>query len=260
MRSAHIYVTMLDWWLACLSGATAHQLESALAWHGRLMVLAWSVLAPVALLWARYWKIAPKQDFPRVLDDKRWWNAHRGLQSLAAAVTVVALWLAWRDSPDSATWTTVRLHRWLGWVVFFALVVQIGNGLARGSKGGPTAEHLRGDHYDMTPRRIAFELLHKSLGWLTLVGAWGATLLGLWVADAPRWMLASVLLWWITLAIVLVRWQRAGRCVDTYQAIWGTSPELPGMARAPIGWGVRRYTAHERRAADAMAVANNKGD
>ncbi len=250
---------MLDWWLASLSGVTAHQLESALAWHGRLMVLAWSVLVPVALLWARYWKIAPRQDFPQVLDDKRWWHAHRGLQSLAATVTVIAIALVWRDTAANGSWTVARTHRWLGWAVGAALCVQLAHGLMRGSKGGPTDLQMRGDHFDMTSRRIAFERIHKALGWLTLVAAWCATLLGLWVADAPRWMLATLALWWLLLLVLLARWQRAGRCVDTYQTIWGTTADLPGMARVPIGWGVRRYTALTPRDGDSHTTAQNKG-
>ena len=100
-----------------MSGASSHQIESALAWHGRLMELAWSVLAPVALLWARYWKIAPRQDFPRVRDDKRWWNAHRGLQILAAAITFVAIVLAWNNGTLAGAWRVASVHGWLGWLV-----------------------------------------------------------------------------------------------------------------------------------------------
>jgi Eukaryotic cytochrome b561 len=253
---------MLDWWLASVSGATAHEIDAAIAWHGRLMVLAWSALAPVALLWARYWKIAPDQDFPRVLDDKRWWHAHRGLQSLAALCTAIALWLVWRDGAVVGVALLTQLHHWLGWAVGIAVAAQIAHGLMRGSKGGPTDAQMRGDHYDMTPRRIAFERIHKSLGWLTLAAAWMATLLGLWLADAPRWMVASVLLWWLLLAAAWIRWQRAGRCVDTYQTIWGTAANLPGMARAAVGWGVRRYTARATESdvdADHNASARNKG-
>lgn len=253
---------MLDWWLASLSGAASHQIEGALAWHGRLMVFAWSVLAPVALLWARYWKIAPKQDFPRALDDKRWWNAHRGLQTLAALLTVIAVVLAWMSATTTGPRRIAMFHGWLGWMVVTALVAQLTHGLMRGSKGGPTDIQMRGDHYDMTPRRLAFEGVHKSLGWFTLLAAWLATLLGLWVADAPRWMVLMIVLWWGVLLVALLRWQRAGRCVDTYQTIWGLRADLPGMARAPIGWGVRRYTAtvHANEAeADAAAAVRKEG-
>ena len=51
---------MLDWWLAPLSGATDHVIAAPVAWHARLMVLAWGVLIPVGVLWARFWKVAPR--------------------------------------------------------------------------------------------------------------------------------------------------------------------------------------------------------
>lgn len=232
---------MIDWWLATVSGSATHAIDVRVVWHGRVMVLAWSLLVPVALLWARYWKIAPGQDWPRVRDDRRWWNAHRVLQSLAVALTIVAVSLVWRNFDELPATT---LHARLGWFVLLASALQILHGLMRGSKGGPTDANARGDHFDMTARRVFFERAHKSLGWIALVVAWLATIFGLTLADAPRWMVAVILLWWILLIFVMMRWQRAGLCIDTYQTIWGTAADLPGMTRKPIGWGVRRYT-HE---------------
>jgi hypothetical protein len=121
----------------------------------------------------------------------------------------------------------------LGWA-------QVAAGWWRGSKGGPTSAQLRGDHYDMTPHRIWFERLHKSLGWLAVLCAMLVTVLGLFVADAPRWMPVVMGTWWLALAAAAWHWQRQGRCVDTYQAIWGPDAQHPGNARRPIGWGVRR--------------------
>ena len=113
-------------------------------------------------------------------------------------------------------------------------------GWLRGSKGGPTDPQLRGDHFDMTPRRIAFERAHKTLGYAALAAAAAAIGLGLFVSDAPRWMPAVLGVFWAALAVAVVRPQREGRCVDTYQAIWGPDPRLPGNGRAPIGVGIRR--------------------
>ncbi len=42
---------------------------------------------------------------------------------------------------------------------------------------------------------------------------------------------------------VFVVLQRAGRCIDTYQAIWGLDPSLPGNRRRPIGLGIVRLRA-----------------
>ncbi|MGA7199891.1 hypothetical protein [Roseiarcus sp.] len=49
-------------------------------------------------------------------------------------------------------------------------------------------------------------------------------------------------LWWMTLLGAAITLQRAGRCLDTYQAIWGPDPSLPGNRRKPIGWGVSRWS------------------
>jgi hypothetical protein len=231
---------MLDWWLAPLSGATGHAIAVPVAWHARLMVLAWGVLIPVGVLWARFWKVAPGQDWPRELDDKRWWHAHRTLQIGGFLLGLAALALVFRVG---ATTPGAEAHHLVGWIVVAAGAWQVAHGFARGSKGGPTAPTLAGDHYDMTPRRVLFERVHKSLGWVVVVAAVAAIASGLLVADAPRWMAAAIAAWWLLLAARFVRWQRAGRALDTYQAIWGPDPALPGNARAPIGWGVTRQGA-----------------
>jgi hypothetical protein len=92
----------------------------------------------------------------------------------------------------------------------------------------------------MTPRRRWFERLHKSIGWLAVLLALVVIGLGLKAADAPRWMPGMLALWWTVLGLWAWRLQRAGRCIDTYQAIWGPDPRHPGNQRAPIGLGVTR--------------------
>ncbi len=229
---------MPDWWQTPLSGAATHAISADVAWHARLMVLAWGVMIPVGVLWARFWKVSPGQDWPRQLDRKTWWNAHRGLQITGFLVAIVALALVWGRVAAGAV---ASLHHRLGWLVLAIGCAQVLHGLARGTKGGPTATTCSGDHFDMTLRRVVFERLHKSLGWVVVAAAVAAILSGLFAADAPRWMLALLLLWWGLLVAAFVRWQRAGRALDTYQAIWGTDPALPGNRRPPIGWGVVRH-------------------
>ena len=73
------------------AGAPTHVLPPSVAWHARLMVLAWGVLIPVGVLWARFWKVAPHQDWPRQLDHKAWWHAHRTLQIAGVLVGIGAL-------------------------------------------------------------------------------------------------------------------------------------------------------------------------
>lgn len=227
---------MVDWWLSPLSGAATHALPTPLAWHGRLMLLGWAVLIPVGALWARFWKVVPGQDWPRVLDNKRWWHAHRLLQigGVVAALGGLALVLT------AATPGGAAAHRALGWATLAIGCWQVAHGFARGSKGGPTAEAIRGDHYDMTPRRVVFERVHKSLGWAGVLLALPAIVTGLAAADAPRALFVLVAAWWLAVAAAFVRWQRRGLALDTYQAIWGPDQEHPGNRRPPIGWGVRR--------------------
>lgn len=231
---------MLDWLATPLSGAMVHDIERVVSWHARLMVLAWGVLLPLGALAARFFKVLPGQDWPRVLDARPWWHAHRGLQWSGVLLMTLALALVLARGSTPARSPAATAHVWLGWLLAAAAWLQVAAGQARGSKGGPTAAALRGDHYDMTPRRVRFERLHKGLGWAALGGAMVCIGLGLLAADAPRWMPLVLALWWALLGAAFVRWQRAGRCIDTYQAIWGPDPAHPGNRRPPVGWGVRR--------------------
>lgn len=202
------------------------------------MVLGWGLLLPLGALVARFFKVLPRQPWPQVLDNKAWWHAHRALQWAGIAAMSLGAALAWQQGAGSTP--LARLHGWAGWALVAAGWLQIAGGFARGSKGGPTAARLRGDHYDMTPHRLAFERLHKALGWAGLGAAVAVIALGLLLADAPRWMALALVAWWLALAAAFIHWQRRGRCIDTYQAIWGPDPQHPGNRIAPIGWGVRR--------------------
>ena len=97
----------------------------------------------------------------------------------------------------------------------------------------------------MTPRRLVFEYVHKTLGWLALVLSVPVVLAGLVVADAPRWMFLVLILWWTTLVILMIALQRRRGCLDTYQAIWGPANCHPGNRLRPIGWGVFRHPERE---------------
>lgn len=231
------------WLLLPLSGASEHHIAIWTSWHARLMVLGWGVLLPLGALAARFFKVMPGQAWPQRLDHKAWWHAHRALQYAGAAAMTAGLWLAWGHG--GAPGTSARVHALLGWSVCAVGWLQVAGGLMRGSKGGPTDRQLRGDHYDMSAWRIGFERLHKSLGWFAIVLAVATTTLGLGIADAPRWMAVVLGAWWLALAILGARWQRQGRCIDTYQAIWGPDEAHPGNRLPVIGWGVRRYAATE---------------
>jgi hypothetical protein len=231
---------MIDWWLLPISGAASHEIAPSAYWHARLMVLGWCVLLPLGALAARFYKVLPGRGWPRVVDDKRWWHAHRGLQWAGVLAMTAGLGVVLNSGGAASGSPMAQAHAWAGWSVCVVGWLQVAGSLVRGSKGGPTDLQMRGDHYDMTARRVAFERLHKSLGWAAVVVAIGVIALGLGVADAPRWMALVLALWWLMLAAAFVRLQRQGRCIDTYQAIWGTDPAHPGNRKRPVGWGVRR--------------------
>lgn len=232
---------MLSWLLAPMDLASAHDVGWHLSWHARIMVLAWGVLAPLGVLIARFFKIMPGQDWPRRLDHNFWWNTHRFCQYSACVLMVIGAVIIW-----NAPALTIKPgpHAYLGWTILSLAVVQICGGILRGTKGGPTAPApdgtLRGDHFDMTPRRLAFEYVHKVAGYLALALSVVAILTGLWQANAPNWMWLSLLIWWSGLTVAGVFMQTRGMAVDTYQAIWGPDPALPGNQRKPIGIGVSR--------------------
>lgn len=228
----------LDWLMTPLSGASQHNLPPWAFWHARWMVLGWGVLLPAGVLMARYFKVMPRQQWPQELDNKAWWHGHRALQWAGVAAVTIGALLAWGQGQRASA--AAAAHAWAGWALVALGWMQIVAGLARGSKGGPTDQVLRGDHYDMTPHRVTFERLHKSVGWLTVFAAVVITVLGLMVADAPRWMPLVLMGWWGALFVLALHWQRRGRCVDTYQAIWGPDPAHPGNRLRPVGWGVRR--------------------
>lgn len=232
---------MIEWLLSPIDPAREHDVGFFVSWHARSMVIAWGVICPAAILAARYFKIMPGQRWPQELDNRIWWLCHWKGQTFAYVLSLVGLGLilaGGSDRPDA--W----LHSLLGYTVVALGTMQVAFGMFRGSKGGPTAPaedgSLSGDHYDMTPWRIAFEHTHRTLGYLALFLAALTILSGMWTSNAPRWMWIVILGYWFVLIVAAVALQRAGRAYDTYQAIWGPDPSLPGNRRAKMGWGTVR--------------------
>ncbi len=219
----------LHWLFSPLSGADTHHLDIRVMWHARLMVLAWAILVPLGVIAARYYKVTPMQDWPRVLDNRAWWNAHRALQYGGALLMLAGAALAWNGAAPASSVGT--LHGYLGWAVVALGALQLASAWLRGSKGGPTDHQMRGDHYDMTAHRLWFERIHKTCGWAAVGVAVLTILVGLWAADAPRWMAVVLAAWWLALLAWGVGLERAGRHIDTYQAIWGPDLKHPGNRR-----------------------------
>lgn len=228
----------MDWLLAPIDPARAHEVGFAVSWHARSMVLAWGILAPLAVLVARYFKVLPGQDWPRELDTQLWWRSHWMGQGVVVLLSLFGLGLVLAVAKGGS------LHGTLGYALLALMAVQVGFGVFRGSKGGPTAPARdgspHGDHYDMTPWRVMFEWTHKVLGYLALLLSVLVIVQGLWLSNGPVWMWLALALWWSTLLGTAIVLQARGRAIDTYQAIWGPDPVHPGNRRAPIGWGLRR--------------------
>lgn len=246
----------MDWLLAPIDPTRAHEVGFAISWHARSMVFAWGVLAPLAVLIARFFKVMPGQNWPQELDNQTWWRGHWFGQ-----IIVVCLSLAGMVLVFPADFDDMSLHSQLGYTVLCFMAVQVGLGFLRGSKGGPTAPapdgSPRGHHYDMTPWRIAFETLHKVIGYTTLCLAVITILLGLWKANGPVWMWLLLTVWWAALVVIFVILQKRGMAVDTYQAIWGPSLEHPGNRRAAPGWGMKRVALQNER---EEHVRGHRGD
>ncbi len=213
------------WLSSPLSGASNHHIDALVAWHSRLMVVAWAIVLPVGAIAARYYKVTPKQDWPRVVDTRAWWHTHLALQYSGALLMLVGVALAWKASAGAST--IALLHAYLGWFVIALGMLQVLSAWCRGSKGGPTDTQMRGDHYDMTAHRIWFERIHKSCGWVAIIAAVLTVVLGLVAADAPRWMAVVLAVWWLMLLAWGMRLERAGRRIGTYQAIWGPDTKHP---------------------------------
>ena len=231
-------------WLASpIDPSRDHSVDFATSWHGRLMVLVWAVLFPAGILAARFFKIMPGQDWPRSLDNKRWWHTHLSTQYAGGILLLIAVTLA-LYATGTLQGAVVDSHYFLGWFVVFLAVWQFLGGWLRGTKGGPTDPgpdgSLRGDHYDMTQRRRVFEYAHKIGGYTALLAAFTAILTGLYTANAPRWMWVGLASWWSVFLCLAVWLQGKGFARDTYQAIWGPGDQHPGNRIRPIGLGIRR--------------------
>ena len=215
---------MLEWLMSPIDPDRAHNVGLHLSWHARTMVLAWGVLVPAGILAARYFKVLPRQDWPRELDNQAWWIVHRGAHYGALCLMAAGLWLILTlpASPPSLT-DTIWIHQWLGWTTLTLGFHQFLSGWLRGTKGGPTDPRgqMQGDHYNMTRRRVVFETLHKSSGYLALLSAVLAILTGLWQANAPHFIWIGLLGWWCGLALLIYLISPYLTRVATYEAIWG---------------------------------------
>lgn len=238
-------MSVLEWLVSPIDPDRLHDVNTLLSWHGRLMMAAWTCLVPIAIIAARFFKIFPGQEWPRELDDKRWWYAHRVGQNIALVCMLGGLGcVLYAEIPVTSATSSISIHRSLGWGVLGLGTMQYISAWLRGSKGGPTAPasdgSFRGDHYDMSLRRRIFERIHKSFGYLALLISAAAVTSGLWQTNGPRWMFIVIAVWYVAVGTLFVILQRRRLAFDTYQAIWGPDPKHPGNRVKPIGIGITR--------------------
>ena len=80
----------------------------------------------------------------------------------------------------------------------------------------------------MTVRRRAFEAWHKTSGWVSIVIAPVALVLGLQLYGWPRALCGICLALAFLQLAGLAALVRTSRRIGTYQAIWGPDPSHPG--------------------------------
>ncbi len=227
LLAAMLLASVVGFGLALSGSATP-----AMAVHAALMLTAWGLLMPSGGLVARYFKVMPGQDFPRVVENLTWWRWHRGLQYGGMVLATVALGVILSETGGRFN----TLHGRCGLVVMSLGWLQVASGLLRGTKGGPTdhrADPLdpatwRGDHYDMTPRRHAFEAWHKPVGWAAVTLAGATVLLGLQLVGTPAWLLFVVGALQAAACVSIVDGVARHRWVGTYASLWGPDPRHPG--------------------------------
>ncbi len=121
--------------------------------------------------------------------------------------------------------------------VFFFGWLHVAAGLLLGSKGGRTDRTMRGDHLDMTLRRLWLETVRKPVGWIMQLLTHAFLISGALLVDAPTLVLV-VLGALVAEAVVFpIGRAHAARWVDTCVAIWGHSalllrPSQPAAAQA----------------------------
>jgi len=147
------------------SGAAANQLAYRVA-HGVMMLLAFLLLMPSAVLMARHkWLFGDKE---AGTIKGVWFTIHMGCNIAASLLAVVAAALIfarfqWAGRADASPYYTY--HRWFGMA---GLAMVFAQGLL-----GATRPHLG------TKRRPIWRRMHQMLGWLTLVVGIGVSYMGI---------------------------------------------------------------------------------
>ena len=192
--------------------------------HGLLMSIVWLVVLPICIFITRFFKVTPKQNFPKKLDNKFWWYIHLGCNISAMVICTFAFYIMY-DLMGFSTST----HAILGYTTLGLMYLQGLIGYLRGTTGGdyPHPEGKKWDHFDMTKRRLIFEHSHKTVGYVALFVAFAATFTGIYTMQMPWYFyIIQVSVTVIIALLYLIYWNK--KRYTTYQAIFGLDKNLPG--------------------------------
>jgi len=204
-------------------------------YHAVLMVGIWFVLVPLCILSIRYGKPKPTPFGIREeikLTNAAWWwfSLHKFGFYFAIGLSLVGLALALTVSRGFSG----TVHSMFGLTTIILGCLQIVSAWLRGTHGGryylnanpddPATWH--GDHFDMTPRRRAFEAYHKTGGYFAGFFAVGAVASGLMQYSMP--LLAGIILVAVLVVLALcIGLEFKGLRYDGYRAAFGNNPDHP---------------------------------
>ncbi len=204
-------------------------------YHAILMVFIWAVLVPLCITVMRFHKPPPSEKGIRrdvSLWHREWWffSVHKfGLvfaMTLAVFGTAIAL-------VASGGWSG-SIHATFGILTVVLGVGQIISSQLRGTRGGKYREGAnpddpatwRGDQYDHTPKRRAFEAVRRTCGYFTVMFAIGAIGSGFMQYHMPALLLAFIVIflaWMVAWAVYDFR----GKAYDGYRVAHGYGLEHP---------------------------------
>ena len=203
--------------------------------HAALMFFVWIVFVPLCITIMRFHKPPPSEmgiQRDVSLWHREWWffSAHKFGLFIAMLLALIGAGIAVLAGGGFSG----SVHGVFGALTVVMGAVQIVSSQLRGTRGGKYREGAdpddpdtwRGDQYDRTPKRRAFEAFHKTCGYFTMFLAFGAIGSGLMLQHMPvltSLFLGTGFLWLCIWAINDFR----GRAYDGYRVAHGYGLEHP---------------------------------
>lgn len=204
-------------------------------YHALLMYAVWIVLVPLCITIMRFHKPLPSEKGIRrdvSLWHREWWffSVHKYGLFLAMGLALVGAAIAWFVSGGASG----SVHAVFGALTLALGLGQIVSSQLRGTRGGKYRDGAnlndpttwRGDQYDHTPKRRAFEAVHKTSGYFTLFCAFAAVCSGLMQFSMPV-LTGLVLITGLGWMAAWVIYDFKGRAYDGYRVAHGYGLEHP---------------------------------